>query len=120
MTKKIIFFTASNVTTEAEQLAIAKLNAAAERPYEVVVVNGAANSKCGETDRLIPADYAAGTIPELYEDYEAIDPDELPDGPLAENQAIVEDGDEFVVEGGTVSVEVTGGVPTFTFTAAAG
>jgi hypothetical protein len=125
MTKKVLFFTAGIVPTSGEIADIAKLNAAAEKQYEVVVMNGAANTKYGETNRLVPGDYVAGSVPAIYEIededdnriYPEIDPDEIPNQALTDTQAIINDGDEFAVTGGTVSVEIADGVPTFTFTA---
>ncbi|UVB02930.1 virion structural protein [Xanthomonas phage vB_Xar_IVIA-DoCa1] len=39
--KKVIFFTAGTTPTSGELAAIAKLNAAADKPYEVTVMNNA-------------------------------------------------------------------------------
>lgn len=106
-TKKVIFFTAGTTATAGEIADIAKLNAAAEAQYEVIVANGAANAKYGETDRIIPADFIAGTIPDVYrvdgdplEDpvYPEIDPDAIPNQALTATQAIVEDAQTFTTE----------------------
>lgn len=123
--KKVLYFTAGVVPTGPELAAIAKFNAAAEKPYEVLVMNGAQNTKYGETNRLIPGDFVAGTVPAIYEIedeederiYPVIDPDAIPVQNLPATQAVISDGDEFAVTGGTVSVDIAAGVPTFTFTA---
>lgn len=76
-TKTVVFFTAGINPTTNEKTAIGKLNAAAEPAYKVLVVNGAANAKYGETDRLIPTDFAAGTIPTIYNAVPVLDPNAL-------------------------------------------
>jgi hypothetical protein len=96
-TKKVIFFTAGTTATAGEIADIAKLNAAAEAQYEVIVANGAANAKYGETDRIIPSDFVAGTIPTEYAAIDEIDPDAIPNQALAATQAIVEDAQALTV-----------------------
>lgn len=116
-TQRIIYFTAGITATAGELADIAALNAAAEAPYEVIVANGAANAKYGETNRLIPTDYVAGTIPTIYNAVPTIDPDNLPVSGLKDTQAIVTDGEVLDEEGGgTITVAVADGVATYTYT----
>lgn len=105
-TKKVVYFTAGINATSGELADIAKLNAAAEPQYEVLVANGAANAEYGETDRIIPANFVAGTIPDVYrvdgdplEDpvYPEIDPDAIPNQALTATQAIVNDAEALTV-----------------------
>lgn len=119
MTKKIIYFTAGVTATAGEIADIAKLNAAAVKPYDVVVVNGAANAKYGETDRLIPGDFVAGSVPDVYhvdgdpeEDtvYPEIDPDDMPVPDLEPTQAIVDDEDVLELLGEDVTASVVDNV----------
>lgn len=125
-TKKVVYFTAGINATSGELADIAKLNAAAEPQYEVLVVNGAANAEYGETDRIIPADFIAGTIPDVYrvdgdplEDpvYPEIDPDAIPNQALTATQAIVNDAEALTVPvtgtyTTTATVSVANGVVT--------
>ena len=125
-TKKVVYFTAGINATAGELADIAKLNAAAEPQYEVLVANGAANAEYGETDRIIPADFVAGTIPDVYrvdgdplEDpvYPEIDPDAIPNQALTETQAIVNDAEALTVPvtgtyTTTATVSVANGVVT--------
>lgn len=125
-TKKVVYFTAGINATSGELADIAKLNAAAEPQYEVSVVNGAANAEYGETDRIIPADFVAGTIPDVYhvdgdplEDtvYPEIDPDAIPNQALTATQAIVNDAEALTVPvtgtyTTTATVSVANGVVT--------
>lgn len=122
-TKKVIYFTAGINATAGELADIAKLNTAAEPQYEVIVANGAANAKYGETNRLIPSDFVAGTIPDIYSEIDEIDPDNIPNQALTDTQAIVNDGDTLAVTtggepAGTVTFAVVDGVLTGTFVAA--
>lgn len=96
-TKKVVYFTAGINATSGELADIAKLNAAAEPQYEVLVANGAANAEYGETDRIIPSDYVAGTIPSVYSEVEEIDPDAIPNQALTATQAIVSDAEALTV-----------------------
>jgi len=115
-TKKVIYFTASFNPTSDELADIAQLNAAAVPQYEVLVVNASANTKYGEGDRIIPADFVAGKIPDAYFVdgdlvYPEIDPWAIPNQALAETQAIVEDGQVLEVDGGgTVTLTIADGV----------
>ncbi|QEG09329.1 virion structural protein [Xanthomonas phage Samson] len=113
--QRIVYFTAGTTPTSGELADIAKLNAAAEAAYEVTVVNGAANAKYGETNRLIPCDLVAGTVPTIYNAKEVIDPDAIPARGLAATEAIVQAGTPIAITGGTVTFtvvdnEITGGV----------
>ena len=125
-TKKVVYFTAGINATSGELADIAKLNAAAVPQYEVLVANGAANAEYGETDRIIPADFVAGTIPDVYrvdgdplEDpvYPEIDPDAIPNQALTATQAIVNDAEALTVPvtgtyTTTATVSVANGVVT--------
>lgn len=125
-TKKVVYFTAGINATAGELADIAKLNAAAEPQYEVLVANGAANAEYGESDRIIPADFVAGTIPDVYrvdgdplEDpvYPEIDPDAIPNQALTATQAIVNDAEALTVPvtgtyTTTATVSVANGVVT--------
>jgi len=88
-TKRVLYFTAGITATSPELAAIAKLNAVTIPQYQTIVMNGAANAKYGETNRLVPGDYAAGTIPGIYSGYPVIDPDSIPNQALTATQAIV-------------------------------
>ena len=112
-TKKVVYFTAGINATAGELADIAKLNAAAEPQYEVLVANGAANAEYGETDRIIPSDYVAGTVPSVYSEVDVIDPDAIPNQALTATQAIVNDAQVLDVDGGgTVTLTIEGGVIT--------
>lgn len=115
--QRIVYFTAGPTATADELADIAKLNAAAEAAYTVSVVNGKENAKYGETNRLIPCDLVAGTVPTIYNAKPTIDPDAIPARGLSDTQAVVNDGDTFPVAGGTVSVTVEDGEATFAYTA---
>lgn len=125
-TKKVVYFTAGINATSGELADIAKLNAAAVPQYEVLVANGAANAEYGETDRIIPADFIAGTIPDVYRVdgdpekdplYPEIDPDAIPNQALTATQAIVNDAEALTVPvtgtyTTTATVSVANGVVT--------
>ena len=112
-TKKVVYFTAGINATSGELADIAKLNAAAVPQYEVLVANGAANAECGETDRIIPTDFVAGTVPSVYSEVDVIDPDAIPNQALTATQAIVEDEQVLDVDGGgTATLTVEDGVIT--------
>lgn len=81
----VVYFTAGIVPTSDELADIAKLNTAAEAPYLVLVTNGAANAKYGETNRLIPCELVAGTIPTIYAGKPTIDPDSIGTGATVAN-----------------------------------
>lgn len=105
MAKRILFFTAGITPTSGELAAIAKLNAAADKPYEVTVLNGAANTKYGETNRLVPCDFVAGTVPTIYNAKTVVDPDAIPVQNLPNTQAVVTNGQKItgVTGSGTVA-----------------
>lgn len=99
--KRILFFCAGINPTNDEKAAIAKFNSVADKPYEVIVLNGAANAKYGETDRLIPCDFVAaasgGAVPDIYSEIEGIDADEIPLQGYPATQALVSDGGQLNV-----------------------
>jgi len=125
-TKKVVYFTAGINATSGELADIAKLNAVAVPQYEVLVANGAANAEYGETDRIIPADFIAGTITDVYRVdgdpekdpvYPEIDPDVIPNQALMATQAIVNDAEALAVPvtgtyTTTATVSVANGVVT--------
>lgn len=117
MTQRIIYFTAGPHASIAEVSEIAQLNDIAEKPYDVTVVNAQqAGDDYGE-GRLIPGDFVAGAVPASYEGaYPTFDPDNPPAPPLPDDKAIVTDGESFTVDGGTVTLAVTGGVVSAQFT----
>lgn len=104
-TKRILFFTADKIPTTAEMVNIGKFNTAAEQPYEVIVLNGEENAKYGELNRLIPADFAAGTIPTIYNGLPVVLPDAIPVQNLPATQAVVKNGQKItgVTGSGTVA-----------------
>ncbi|CDN96773.1 virion protein [Pseudomonas phage vB_PaeS_SCH_Ab26] len=116
-TKKVVYFTAGINATSGELADIAKLNAAAVPQYEVLVANGAANAEYGETDRIIPTDFVAGTVPSAYSEVDVIDPDAIPNQALTPTQAIVNDAEALTVPvtgtyTTTATVSVANGVVT--------
>lgn len=116
--QRIVYFTEGPVASEAEETEIAEIASVIEKQFELAVFNGAANANYGAGQAA--ADYVAGTVPAGYSDeetYPVFDP-ASPPFVLPATNAIVVDGDEFAVTGGTVSVAVEDNVATFTFTAA--
>ncbi|QBZ71752.1 hypothetical protein [Pseudomonas phage KP1] len=103
--KKVIYFTAGPTATVDELAAIAKLNSAAEKPYEVTVMNGSQNTKYGETNRLAPCDFVAGTVPTIYNAKTVVNPDAIPVQNLPATQAVVTNGQKItgVTGSGTVA-----------------
>lgn len=87
--QRILYFTAGTTATTLELADIDKLNAAAAPDFEIIVLNGAANSEYGEPDRLIPCDFVAGTIPTIYSAIEEADPDALPGQPLVNGESVI-------------------------------
>lgn len=90
-TKKVIYFVAG-VTPDATELAdIAKLNAVADKPYDVKVFSKLASANYGAGKAA--ADYVAvkagGTIPTAYNAVAVIDPANPPGQNLPATQAIV-------------------------------
>lgn len=114
--QRVVYFTAGITASSSELADIAKLNEAAEAPYEIIVVNSSANAKYGETNRLIPCDFVAGSIPTIYAAIDEIDPDSIPVRGLSDAQAVVNNGDSFSVTGGSVTATVEDGVATFVYT----
>lgn len=113
--EKIVYFTAGAVPTSGELADIAKLNAAAEAPYVVLVSSAKGDTKYGE--HLIDADYVAGTPPTAYSAVPTIDPDNMPILGLPDTSGVVTDGQTFAVTGGTVTMHVADNVVTATFAA---
>lgn len=77
--KKVIYFTAGMQPTGPEATAIAKLNALAGAPYQVLVRRGDAargsdNYGAGADD----CDFVAGTVPAAYSAKTVINPDAPP------------------------------------------
>lgn len=113
MTAKVIYFTAGAIATSGELADIAKLNVAAVAPLEVVVRrgDGVGSQEYGAGEEA--ADYVAGTPPAPYddpEDYPVADPDNPPLGAaLGPLQAVVIDGQEIAVTGGTATITVVDG-----------
>ena len=115
MTDKVLYFIAGNVPTVSELADIALLNAAAEPVYEIGVRSNLQPAEYG-VDRLEPAVYVAGTVPETFTDavdenddpiYTEIDPENLPDG-----GGDLEPTDAIVSNGGSVTVtHNNGGTP---------
>lgn len=94
--KRILFFCEGITPTNDEAAAIAKFNSVANKPYEVIVLNAAANAKYGETDRLIPCDFVASVtgseIPAIYSEIDTLDADEIPLQGYPATQALVSNG----------------------------
>lgn len=107
-TKKVLFFTAGVTATSPELTAIGKLNAAAEKQYEVTVLNGAANTKYGETNRLVPCDLVAGTVPGIYSAKTVLDPDAIPMPSLPATSAVVSNAGNVTVKNSAGGVSKTG------------
>src|SRR5690606_39388841 len=64
--KRILYFTAGEQATSGELADIATLNALAEKPYEVRVLNALQSPNYGAGP--ITGDFLAGTIPAAYKD----------------------------------------------------
>lgn len=114
MAQKVLYFTAGANPTAGELAHIAALNGVSVPQYETVVINGAEidGDEYG-TDRLIPCDFVAGTIPEAYNAIDEINPDAIPNLALTATQAIV--ADEQVLDldnGGTATLTIVDGVIT--------
>jgi len=105
MAKRVIYFTAGVTPTSGELAEIAKLNTAADKPYEVIVMNGSANTKYGETNRLASCDFVAGTVPTIYNAKTVVNPDAIPVQNLPNTQAIVTNAQKItgVTGSGTVA-----------------
>lgn len=101
----VVFFTAGKNPTTDEKAAIAKFNKAAEQQYNVLVVNAIDSAKYGETNRLIPCDAVAGSVPTIYNAKPVINPDAIPVTNLPNTQAVVTNGQKItgVTGSGTVA-----------------
>lgn len=122
---KIMYFIAGNVPTVDEAADIAKLEAATGAPYELVIRSNKATPNYGE-GRFEAADFVAGTLPaeeaanDYYSEIDTIDPDNIPATNVPADGVVVRDGDVLDEEGGgTITVEVTDGVATYTYAAGA-
>lgn len=111
--QKVIYFTATNIPTTEELAEIAALNTRAQAPLEIAVRNAEANNNFGTGPEA--ADYVMGTRPTAYADEE--DFPALPALPDPDTTALVTDGDELEVTGGTVTLSVVEGVLSAEFTA---
>lgn len=118
--KTVLYFTAGMTPTAGELADIAKLNALAEKPFDVKVLSGLRD--CTYDGNVIEADYVAGTVPDSYKEegteiYDVLDPDAPPAfDSLPSTQAIVTNADELDVNGETVTLavsdnEVTASIP---------
>jgi len=116
--KRILYFTAGEQATSYELEEIATLNALAEKPYEVRVLNALQSPNYGASP--IAGDFLAGTIPAAYKDewedpiYPVFDITTPPAPPtLPATQAIVSDGQVLGADdGGTVTLTIEDGVIT--------
>lgn len=121
MAEKVLFFTAGPKATTQELAEIAKINQAAQAPFVVGIRNAQAGVSYGYGPE--ETDYVAGSPPAPYDNtdeeegtvYPVFDPD-APPTPVNSTQYVLNDGDEFEVTGGTVSVAIEDGEPTFTYT----
>lgn len=110
MAKKILYFIAGHVATVGEAADIAKLEGAAEKPYDVFIRSNKGGLASYGEGRLEPTDFVAGEVPEEYieavdEDderiYPDIDPDDVP--------VVVPDGSSVVENGASVMVRTSNG-----------
>lgn len=104
--QKIVYFTVGTVPTPQELADIETMNLAAAAPYEVLVVNGSANAEYGETYRLIPCDFVAGTVPDNYAEIAVIAPEDMGKDELAATDTIVSDGSSVTVLGAAGSESI--------------
>lgn len=124
--KTILFFTAGMYPTVAEKAKIAKLNALAELPYTVKVLDGSQSAAYGNGN--VDGDYYAGTVPAAYKDEDEeplkplFDPDAPPAAPtLPATQAVVANTQVLELDGGgTVTLTVANNVITHAVYAAGG
>ena len=126
-TKKVLYFIAGTVPDSTELADIAKLNAAAEKPYEVTVLTktGAGGSYNYGEGRPAPADYAScksgGSIPAAFSGLAVLDPANPPAQNLPTTQAVVANGQKLTASGSgavaTVVVNPTTKVVTVTLAA---
>lgn len=110
---KIIYFTAGEQPTTGELAEIAKFNAAAVAPFELVVRRADVSNSYGAA--VEATDYVAGTPAAPYDgpSYDVADPDNPPTGGnLPAAQAVVYDGQVIAVTGGSATITVAAGVVT--------
>lgn len=107
--QRILYFTAGIAPTSPELAEIASLNATAAKPYEVIVMNGAAGG--GGADygaaRPIPGDFAAGTVPSEFSGLTVFDPANPP-VVLPVTKAVVANGGNVTVKNSAGTVTKTG------------
>lgn len=116
--KRILYFTAGEQATSSELADIATLNALAEKPYEVRVLNAPQSPNYGAGP--ITGDFLAGAIPAAYKDdqedpiYPVFNPASPPAPPnLPATQAVVSDEQVLDVDGGgTITLTIEDGVIT--------
>lgn len=109
MTQKIIFFTAGDVTTDAEKTAIAQLETVTDAYYDLQVRNSKVPNVWGS---LEDADLVAGTVPADYNAKPRIDPTNLPVAGLKATQAVVNNGQVLTIAGKTYTFTVVNKVIT--------
>ena len=122
VTQKVLYFTEDVYATVEEKADIAKLQAVAEKPFDVVVMASTRSSEYASGP--IPAAYVAGTVPAPYDNddpeegpvYETFDLDNPPI-PVLPTQYVLNDGDSFTLADGTLDVIIEDGVPVFEYTA---
>lgn len=115
--QKIIFFTKGEKADSAELTAIENLNLFSKKKYEVLVRNSVENTHYGAGAE--ECDFVAGTLP-TNGDYDEIPEWAYPEPDIAQNQAIVANGDTLEVKTGgvvvgTVTFSVADNVLTGTF-----
>lgn len=103
--KKLIYFTAGPVATTGELAAIAKINASAAKPLDVLVMNSKASTAYGAGNAA--ADYVAGTVPSAYSAVTVFNPD-APPAPdnLPTTQAVVANGQKVAASGAGIVATV--------------
>lgn len=81
MSERILYFTAANVPTEAEQAAIDRLEALAASPYSINIRSAATESTMPDEE---DCDYVAGSVPTEYSGVTLFDED----GEISEDKPI--------------------------------
>lgn len=125
MPQKILYFTEGPKATVSEIEDIDKINAFVAPPFTLGIRNAQEGASYGYGPEH--TDYVAGSPPTPYDNqdaedgpvYPVFDPD-APPIPVSPTQYIVNDGEEYAVVGGTVSVAVADGDVTFAFTSSGG
>lgn len=122
MAARVIYFTAGRTATSPELAEIAKINAVAAAPFEVLIRNAVDAQEYGVG--VLTTDYVAGTPPAPYDNadeeegpvYPVFDPDEPP-VPVTATQVVLNHGDVLTLASaaGTVNVAIVAGVATYTF-----